>query len=503
MQPLDTIECRDAVLAPDGQEPDWPEADVVIGNPPFLGGKLLRGVLGGEYVEALQRIYGDRIHGEADLVCHWFDKAQRLVGTSGIARAGLVATNSIRGGRNRPVLDRVLEQGAIFDAWSDEPWVIDGAAVRVSLICFAGKDTGLPMRLNGEDAPRINADLTAGAVELAKAAPWLRTLASPSWATPRTALSISRQARPGMAAAARKSEWRPNAYVLKPWVNGMDLTRRPQGKWIIDFGPSMDEADAALYEAPFAYAAEHIKPIRALNRAPKVRDIWWRHEAPRPNMWGALDGLSRYIVTPRVAKHRLFVWCNAPVCPDSATIAIARDDDTTFGILHSRFHEVWSLRLGTWLGVGNDPRYTPTTTFATFPFPEGLTPDVPAAAYANDPRAAAIAAAARRLIELRDRWLNPPEWVDWIDEPVPGYPKRPVPHRRRRSPATQAPHPHQPLQPTPPMANQRPRHPRHRRSQRLRLGRRHLRRRRPAGTARNQLRQARQLASRYLSNLVS
>ena len=104
---------------------------------------------------------------------------------------------------------------------------------------------------------------------------------------------------------------------------------------------------------------------------------------------------------------------------------IARDDDTTFGILHSRFHEAWSLRLGT--SLEDRPRYTPTTTFATFPFPEGLTPDVPAAAYADDPRATAIADAARRLVELRDRWLNPPEWVEWIDEPAPGYPKRPVP----------------------------------------------------------------------------
>ena len=108
-------------------------------------------------------------------------------------------------------------------------------------------------------------------------------------------------------------------------------------------------------------------------------------------------------------------------------IVIARDDDTTLGILHSRFHESWSLRLGTWLGQGNDPRYTPTTTFQTFPFPQGLSPDIPAADYANDPRALAIAAAARRLVELRDRWLNPPEWVEWVDEPVPGYPKRPVP----------------------------------------------------------------------------
>ena len=139
----------------------------------------------------------------------------------------------------------------------------------------------------------------------------------------------------------------------------------------------------------------------------------------------ALKGLSRYIATTRHSKHRLFVWCDARTCPDSAITVIARDDDTTFGILHSRFHELWSLRMGT--SLEDRPRYTPTTTFQTFPFPEGLTPDTPAAEYANDPRAIAIAQAARRLVELRDRWLNPPEWVEWVDEPVAGYPKQPVP----------------------------------------------------------------------------
>lgn len=143
---------------------------------------------------------------------------------------------------------------------------------------------------------------------------------------------------------------------------------------------------------------------------------------PRQGMWRALDGLSRYIATPCVSKYRLFAWYDRRICPDHALIAVARDDDTTFGILHSRFHEIWSLRLGTWLGKGNDPRYTPTSTFETFPFPPGLTPDIPAA----DPRAIAVALEAQRLVELRDRWLNPLEWVEWVDEPVPGYPKRPV-----------------------------------------------------------------------------
>jgi len=123
----------------------------------------------------------------------------------------------------------------------------------------------------------------------------------------------------------------------------------------------------------------------------------------------------------------LFVWLEAGICPDSALVVIARDDDTTFGILHSRFHEAWSLRMGTWLGAGNDPRYTPTTTFRTFPFPDGMSPEIPAAEYAEDPRAIAIADAARHLVDSRGHWLNPPEWVDWVNELVPGYPKRPVP----------------------------------------------------------------------------
>lgn len=121
----------------------------------------------------------------------------------------------------------------------------------------------------------------------------------------------------------------------------------------------------------------------------------------------------------------MWVWLHPRVQPHQTVIAIARDDDTTFGILHSRFHEAWSLRLGT--SLEDRPRYTPTTTFETFPFPEGLTPNIPASQYADDPRAKRIAAAARRLDDLRRNWLNPPDLVVIEPEIVPGYPDRILP----------------------------------------------------------------------------
>ena len=133
------------------------------------------------------------------------------------------------------------------------------------------------------------------------------------------------------------------------------------------------------------------------------------------------------IATPAVTKHRIFVWVPKNIIPDAQLMVTARDDDATFGILHSRFHEYWALRLGTSLGAGNDPRYTPSTTFETFPFPEGLTPNIPAKDYADDPRAIAVAKAAKYLDEKRTAWLNPSDLIDVVPEVVPGYPDRILP----------------------------------------------------------------------------
>ena len=133
------------------------------------------------------------------------------------------------------------------------------------------------------------------------------------------------------------------------------------------------------------------------------------------------------IVTPRVAKHRLFVWAPPTTVPDTRFYAIMREDDATLGILHSRFHEAWALRIGSNHGVGNDPTYNGQTCFETFPFPEGFTLDTPAPDETAHPKAKAIADATRALMQARDQWLNPPSLVEEVPEVVPGLPPRRVP----------------------------------------------------------------------------
>ena len=204
-------------------------------------------------------------------------------------------------------------------------------------------------------------------------------------------------ARAGLALPANPNG-RPNSDVVRPWVNGLDVTRRPRGMWIVDFGVDMPEHEAAFYEAPFEYVREHVKPERQASRS--KRQEWWIHERPRPEMRRALDGLTRFFVTPTVAKHRLFVWSDGTSTPDHQLIVFAREDDYFFGVLHSRAHEVWSLRMGT--SLEDRPRYTPTTCFETFPlpWPPGREP-------AGEARVEAAAAAARALDEARRRWLDP------------------------------------------------------------------------------------------------
>jgi hypothetical protein len=436
----------------------------VIGNPPFLGVSRKRRELGEGYTRALDAVYAPGVPGGADLVCYWFAKALKAIETNGLGAAGLVATNSIRGGASRKVLDAVVERSAVFDAWSDEAWVNEGAAVRVSLVNF-GHVGGA--RLNGADVPQIYGDLTAPGVagdslNLSKA----QTLASNMSASFQGA---SKKAKFEVDAKLAR-DWlrlpnphgRPNSDVLKPWANGFELSRGPQHQWIVDFGNEMAEDCAALYERPFSYVVAVVKPQRMNNNREAYRKYWWRFAEPRPGLRSALMTLPRFIATVAHSKHRFFVWLPITTSPDQALITFARCDDTSLGLLHSRFHELWSLRMGT--SLEDRPRYTPTTCFETFPFPEGLSPAdtahqrteavdggalIPAGlcasntAPAQDGRAQAaiksivirdhatrIAVAAKRLNDLRESWLNPPEWTLRVPEVIPlGMDASPYPDR--------------------------------------------------------------------------
>lgn len=457
LRPLDHIENRDAVLAyrkMDSNseiycEPLWPAADAIVGNPPFLGDKKMRAELGDAYTRALRSQYDGRVPGGADFVTYWFEKARAQVEAGTAQRVGLVATNSIRGGASRKVLERIVATAPIFEAWSDEPWINNGAAVRVSLVCFGhppvrpfdrlttrpepvegplGASTGSARTavLDGRSVSTIHADLTAGDGLNLTNARRLEENASTCFEGIKKygSFDISGELARSLLKLGGNPNGQPNSNVLRPWINATDVVRNPSGTWIIDFtGLSIDEA--MQYEAPFQYALTHVKPERANDRNKRTREQWWLFERPRPDLRQAIENLPRYIVTPIVSKHRVFAWRSSPTLAMNLLDVIARSDDTTFGILHSRFHELWSLRMCTWLGKGNDPRYTPTTTFETFPFPAGLTPKATPAG----PHAEAIAAAARHLNELRETWLNPPEWVDWVrtpEEEAAGFPQRPV-----------------------------------------------------------------------------
>lgn len=402
LKPLDTIENRDAILAYDADgrpvEPEWPAAEVVVGNPPFLGDKRMRAQLGNDYVDDLRNLYAGRIPGGADLVAYWFDRTREMLASNRACRAGLLATNSIRGGANRSVIERIKASGDIFMAWSDRPWVLDGAAVRVSMIGFDSGTESL-RHLDGHAVSKITADLTSESD--ITAAQRLMENAGLSFIgpSPHGRFDIEASIARAMLTAPVNPNGQPNSDVVRPVSNGLDVTRRNRGMWTIDFA-LMGLEEAAGYEMPFEWAKQHVFPTRSQNNRLAYAEEWWRYGEPRPGMRARLHHLSRFIGTPRVAKHRLFVWIAVSVLANDQVVVIARDDDYFLGVLHSRPHEVWALRLGTSLGA--TPRYTPSSTFETFPFPwpPGHEPT-------TDPRVTAIADAARELVEKRDRWLNP------------------------------------------------------------------------------------------------
>ncbi|MEX2247977.1 MAG: DNA methyltransferase [Dehalococcoidia bacterium] len=413
LEPLERIEQKDAIVASKGGRPieaAWPEADVIVGNPPFLGGKMLRKQLGDAYVDRMFAVYDGRVARESDLCCYWFEKARAAIETGKARRAELLATQAIRGGANRKVLERVKETGDIFYAQSDRPWVLDGAAVRVSMVGF---DDGMQAErlLNWEKegtaenalkrarlVQRINANLTASEADVTQARRLKESVRVSFMGDTKVGPFDIPEKLARQMLAAPNPHGKPNADVVRPWVNGLDITRRPRNMWIIDFPPGMSEKDAAKYEAPFEYIKRNVMPMRqGATSVDRDSFPWWGHGRHRQDMRNALGGLARYVGTPRVTKYRFFVWLETEILADAQLIVFARSDDYFFGVLHSRAHEVWARATGTQLREAESGfRYTPTSCFETFPFPR-----------ATQQQQWTISLAAKDLNALREGWLNP------------------------------------------------------------------------------------------------
>jgi len=243
---LNQIERRDALLNDDGTEAQWPPADVIVGNPPFVGASRMVNALGEERVEQLREAYSGRVPGFADLVCFWVCKAWEAISDSRLVRAGYVTTNSIRGGTNRAVLEPIAEAEKIFEAWADQPWVLQGAAVRVSMFAFGDGFVG--RRLEGASTARINADLTGSAADLTKSAKLLENSGRAFLGTKKGGpFEVEGDQARRWLTAPLNPNGRPNSDVLKPRITGSDIVRRPADEWVIDFGVDREEGRGRVF----------------------------------------------------------------------------------------------------------------------------------------------------------------------------------------------------------------------------------------------------------------
>jgi hypothetical protein len=387
------------------KEPDWPKVDCIVGNPPFLGGNKIRQGLGNDYVDKLFALYDGRVPAFADLCCYWFERARAQIQGGRCERAGLLGTQGIRGGANRQVLERIKRTGDIYFAESDRQWVLDGAAVHVSMVGYdAGEE--LVRVLDGQLAGAINADLTSRVDVTRAQAQRQNTDTCYMGPSAKGPFDIAEATALDMLCCAPNAHGRPNSDVIRCVNSAIDLTGNSRNVWTVDFGVLPREA-AARYEAPFEYVRREVYPVRSRNRRKAYADRWWQYAEPRPGIREHFAGLARFLATPGVAKYRLFLWKTPEVLCNQGTLVFARSDDYFFGALHSRLHEVWARAQGTQLRERESGfRYTPTTCFETFPFPwpPGKEPK-------DDPLVRAIADAARELNELRENWLNPPEWT--------------------------------------------------------------------------------------------
>jgi hypothetical protein len=364
----------------------WPEADYIVGNPPFIGTARMREALGDGYTEALRAVYPN-VPDSADLVMFWWDKAAELVRTGKAKRFGFITTNSLRQTFNRKVLQYHMGQKkpfALAFAIPDHPWVdsSDGAAVRVAMtVGVPGKGQGVLQRVTKEvpssadeaaevslsqQVGKVFADLTIGA-DVASAMPLLasQNLAGMGVKLHGMGFVVARE----QAEALGLGRQRNLEQHIRPFINGRDLMQSERAAWVIDLFGLEAEQVRVRYPEVYQWVHENVKPERDANRRDTYRLNWWIFGEPRATQRDAFGSVSRYVATCRTARHRLFSFVPAAVIFESKVVGIASDEAYVLGVLSSRTHVVWADAAGGWLGVGNDATYNHVDCFNKFPFP--------------------------------------------------------------------------------------------------------------------------------------
>jgi hypothetical protein len=452
LRKLNNIECRDALIASvpptggDAGEPEtvmaeWPAAEFIVGNPPFLGGKLFRKGrpanrtnaavpgLGDETTDTLFKVYKGEVPASCDLVAYWFYKAAEEARRGATRAFGFVATKSlVRGNSGRFLAEQMNRAGLeIRAAWTNEQWVIDGAQVRVSLICYDQIASG-SRQLNGQTVDRVEHDLTEASLLLkAKLQPANKRIAFQGVKL-NGPFQIDSDLARSMIAEPLNPNGLPNSRVIKRFFGNDDITQRDRDEWVIDFTEFPDGNEASLFTTPFEYTKKMVLDSRssrgtgAATETDRLKSFWLM-QRPRPTLRKAIQNLEWCVVVPETSEHLLFKITSTSQVFSGSVFVIASDRMDVFGVLESRFHKAWARNIGNRLGAGNQSRYNATFTFETYPFPEGMTPDL-RSLDVNNPSSDAVASVARELNEMRFSWLNPRDLVEIMPEVSAEYPDR-------------------------------------------------------------------------------
>ncbi len=373
----------------------WPEAEFIVGNPPFIGASRLRESLGDGYAEALWKAY-PKMPQSADLVMYWWEKAALLARGynaktgKGVRRFGFITTNSLRQTFNRRVLEPHLSDArkplSLLFAIPDHPWVdtLYGAAVRIAMtVAGASNRLGRLVTVVAESKERTEADgrsvilrmdggkvysnLTIGA-DLLSTVPMMANagLCSRGVAlhgmgfliTERTAENLGLGERPGL-----------EAHVFD-YFNGRDVMAVSRQLKVIDLYPLSQERVKSLFPEVFQYIQDKVKPERDLNREEFRRKNWQWFGRTNETYRRAVEGLPRFIGTVETSRHRVFRFFDSSVRADNKLVAVGSDSAALLAVLSGYVHCLWALRVGSWLGVGNDPVYVKSRCFDAFPFPD-------------------------------------------------------------------------------------------------------------------------------------